>query len=197
MVAASVGSCPHLSAPPSGPGSPTTTWSLGLPESPGRAGAGGGPRHWGRGGAAGPAWSDLVAGGTSVMGGHFGHCGAGQRCPYARPPALVGAPRGRTALLPGEAWLGLRARRAMFVGEMSDEVPSLPYSAQQWGLWRLELGGAVRGGVSPEASPNGCNVRQEPGPLLPCPPPLQPELDALRHPRFFAYLLGWPESELA
>lgn len=34
--------------------------------------------------------------------------------------------------------------------------------------------GAVRGGVSLEASPNGCNVRQEPGPLLPCPLPPPP-----------------------
>lgn len=75
-------------------------------------------------------------------GGTSGTVGRDSGAPMlAHPPALVGAPRGRTALLPGEAWLGLRARRAMFVGEMSDEVPSLPYWAQQRGLWRIELGG--------------------------------------------------------
>lgn len=124
---------PHHHLVPRPPGVPGPDWGRGRPAPLGEG------RSRGSGLERLGGWGHKCRGG-----GYFGDCGAGQRCPDARPPALVGAPTrpsGRTALLPGEAWLGLRARRAVFVGEMSDEVPSLPYSAHQWGLWRLELGG--------------------------------------------------------
>lgn len=167
MVAASARSCPHLSAPPSGPGSPTTTWSLGLWESPGRAGPGGGRRYWGRGGAAGPVWSGWLSGGggarVGVGGRHFEDGGgrpsgggpdarrSWRTLPHGLGAGLLCSRRGGG----GEAWLGLRWRGCACRGDVRRAlgdfilVPSFPYSAFPAGALAPRAWGALRGGVSP------------------------------------------------
>lgn len=203
VVAASARSCPHLSAPPSGPRSPTTPWALGLLESPGPGsgrgrpaplGAGEEPR--GAGWPAGPGAAGVAGGrkcpgrGRALWGAAGGRTAVPPDARLPRPGAPRHGPGARTALLPPggrEAWLGQSwtgregragrgdVRRALLGGSFpAPSHATTPYSAHRRWLRRepgAGEGGRVRGGVSPEASPNGCNVRQEPGPLRPCPPP--------------------------
>lgn len=177
MVAASAGSCPHLSAPPSVPGSPTTTWSLGLPESLGRTGAGGGPRHWGRGGAAGPAWSDWVAGGTSVVGGVLRGLWGGTavpRCSPARPGGRSHTAFGPDGAAPGGGLAGAEGKTRRVCRRDVRRGPQPPLLGPSVGALAPRAWGSVRGGVSPKPALTAATSAKSPAhsfPVVSPPPP--------------------------
>lgn len=149
VVAASARSGPHLGAPPSRPGHPSTAWSPGLQVSPGPGSRGGRPAL--AGGGEEPQVrprSGCVVGGVSVWGDTFGAAGAGQAVVGPMPAR---APKGsHTRLLlaqplgspgrPGLCCWGWGRGEAVFVGECQTKRPpkiscSFPPAL---GLWALK-----------------------------------------------------------